>query len=132
MSYYAESGGNPLRIWYDYLTSDPQITEQATIPVEKINGSVLLISGADDACWDSVQLNEKAIERLRQSNFENEYNHLVYKGAGHEVGIPFIPVSASHFTGGNKYDTAQASIDSWQKTIDFFWRSVSQFEGLKE
>ncbi|MFS0690167.1 acyl-CoA thioester hydrolase/BAAT C-terminal domain-containing protein [Sporosarcina sp. 179-K 8C2 HS] len=121
-----KAGENPLRIWYDYLSSDPQITEQATIPVEKINGSVLLISGTDDACFDSVQLNEMAMERLRRSKFEYEYNHLVYKGAGHEMGIPFIPVAANQFTGGTKYDTAQASRDSWQQTIGFFWRSVSE------
>lgn len=121
-----KAGENPLRIWYDYLTSDSQITEKATIPVEKINGNVLFISGTDDACFDSVQLNEAVMERLRQNDFENEYKHLVYEGAGHETGIPFIPVSANHFTGGTKYNTAQASKDSWQKTIDFFGRSVSQ------
>lgn len=121
-----KAGENPLRIWYDYLTSNPQITEQATIPVEKISGSILLISGTDDACFDSVRLNELAMERLRQSNFKNEYNHLVYKGAGHELGIPIIPVSASQFTGGNKNDTAQGSKDSWRKTIEFFWRSISE------
>ncbi|WP_060203111.1 acyl-CoA thioesterase/bile acid-CoA:amino acid N-acyltransferase family protein [Sporosarcina koreensis] len=126
-----QAGENPLRIWYEYLTSDPQITEQATIPVEKINGSILLISGTDDACFDSVRLNERAMERLRQYNFNNEYNHLVYEGAGHEVGIPFIPVSASLFTGGNKYDIAQASRDSWQKTIEFFWRSVKCERGFE-
>lgn len=125
-----QAGENQLRMWYDYLTSDPQITEQATIPLEKINGSILMISGTDDTCFDSVRLNERATERLRQFDFENEYNHFVYEGAGHEVGIPFIPVSASPFTGGNKYDTAQASRDSWEKTIDFFWRSVSQREKM--
>lgn len=123
-----QAGENPLRIWYDYLTSDPEIMEQATIPVEKINGSILLISGTDDACFDSVRLNERAIERLRQYNFKNEYSHLVYEDTGHEVGIPFIPISASPFTGGNKYDIAQASMDSWQKTIEFFWRSVSELK----
>ena len=127
-----KAGENPLRLWYDYLSSDPQITEQATIPLEKIDGSVLLISGADDACWDSVKFNEKAIERLRKCNFNNEYTHLVYKGAGHEVGIPFISVAANQFTGGTKYETAQASKDSWQKTINFFWRSVSEHKSLFE
>ncbi|MDW0118798.1 acyl-CoA thioesterase/bile acid-CoA:amino acid N-acyltransferase family protein [Sporosarcina thermotolerans] len=121
-----QAGENPLRIWYDYLTSDPQITEQATIPVEKIKGSILLISGTDDACFDSVRLNEKAMERLRKYNFKNEYNHLVYEGAGHEIGIPFIPVSASPFTGGNKYDIARASRDSWEKTLDFFWMGIPE------
>jgi GrpB-like predicted nucleotidyltransferase (UPF0157 family)/dienelactone hydrolase len=123
-----KAGENPLRIWYDYLTSDPQITEQATIPVEKINGSILLISGTDDACFDSVRLNERAMDRLGRFKFENEYNHHEYEGAGHEVGIPFISVSASKFTGGNKYDTAQASRDSWEKTVEFFWRSVSELK----
>lgn len=123
-----QAGENPLRIWYDYLISNPQITEKATIPVEKINGSILLISGMDDACFDTTWLNEKAMERLRRYHFKNEYNHLVYDGAGHEIGIPFIPVSASPFTGGNKYDIAQASRDSWEKTIEFFWRSVSELK----
>ncbi|WHT48484.1 acyl-CoA thioester hydrolase/BAAT C-terminal domain-containing protein [Sporosarcina thermotolerans] len=86
----------------------------------------MLISGTDDACFDSVRLNEKAMERLRKYNFKNEYNHLVYEGAGHEIGIPFIPVSASPFTGGNKYDIARASRDSWKRRwISFGWVSLS-------
>ncbi|GKV56130.1 acyl-CoA thioesterase [Sporosarcina sp. NCCP-2222] len=118
-----EAGKNPLRTWYDYLTADPEITKQATIPVENINGPILLISGMEDACFDSVGLNEIAMKRLGTNKFKHEYEHLTYERAGHEIGIPNISISASEFTGGTKFDTAQASQDSWEKTIDFFKRA---------
>ncbi|QTD40484.1 acyl-CoA thioester hydrolase/BAAT C-terminal domain-containing protein [Sporosarcina sp. Te-1] len=121
------AGENPLRIWYDYLAADPNITKQATIPVEEINGSILLISGTEDACFDSVRLNKIAIERLKKHRFKHKYEHLIYEGAGHEIGIPNIVISCSHFTGGTKYDTAQASKNSWEKTINFF--SSSSLKG---
>lgn len=113
-------GENPLQKWYSFLLSDPMITEKAIIPLEKIKGSILMISGDSDAIYNSVAINELGINRLKEKNFPFSYEHLVYKGAGHEAGIPNINLKADKFSGGNKKDIASASRDSWYKTIKFF------------
>ncbi|MFB7142180.1 acyl-CoA thioesterase/bile acid-CoA:amino acid N-acyltransferase family protein [Gottfriedia sp. NPDC056225] len=109
--------GNPFGKWYAAITSDEEIVEKATIPVEKINGPILLISGEEDG-GDTVRLSQKAIERLNTYNFAFSYNHLIYAGAGHSIGIPYL--RANPYNQGNKYDTAKASKDSWNKTVEFF------------
>ncbi|TLS36462.1 acyl-CoA thioesterase/bile acid-CoA:amino acid N-acyltransferase family protein [Pseudalkalibacillus caeni] len=113
--------GNPYGKWYAALTSDPEVVEQATIPVEKINGPVLFISGEEDGA-NTVGLSQKGIDRLKKHNVNIEYNHLVYPGAGHSIGIPYL--RANTYNQGNKQDTARASVDSWGKTIRHFKQSV--------
>ncbi|WP_342539578.1 acyl-CoA thioesterase/bile acid-CoA:amino acid N-acyltransferase family protein [Heyndrickxia sp. FSL K6-6286] len=39
--------GDPLEKWYNALCSDPEVVEKAVIPVEKINGNILLVSGKE-------------------------------------------------------------------------------------
>ena len=46
-------GENPLKKWYEFLLADQAITDGATIPLEKINGPILMISGDADAIYDS-------------------------------------------------------------------------------
>lgn len=120
-----KNGDNPFPKWYDYLGSDPAISEQAVIPIEQTQGSILLISGAADGMWNSTALNESAVKRLHQKNFPYSFEHISYRGAGHETGIPYIYVTANKFTGGTKQDTAKASIASWNRTISFFKKSAN-------
>lgn len=47
----------PYRKWYNALTSDSKVVENATIPVEKINGDILLIAGEEDEA-DIVRLSK--------------------------------------------------------------------------
>jgi hypothetical protein len=39
--------GNPLQKWYRHLSSDPEIVKLSTIPVGRMQGSVLFITGQD-------------------------------------------------------------------------------------
>jgi dienelactone hydrolase len=101
----------------------------AIIPVEKINGPVLLISGEDDQMWPSTLFSRMAIERLGQHHFGFPYRHLSYPGTGHSIGTPYIPLTPSHAIhpvdgrdyayGGNPKDQSFAHADSWEKVLDF-------------
>ena len=51
---------------------------RATIPVERINGPVLLISGEDDQMWPSRTLAEIAMERLRAHRHPYPDEHIAY------------------------------------------------------
>jgi len=63
------------------------------IPVEKINGPILLISAGDDKVWPSGPMTELIIKRLAANNFAYPYQNLYYKGAGHAAGFPFMPTT---------------------------------------
>jgi dienelactone hydrolase len=104
--------------------------EAATIPVEKINGPVLLISGEDDQMWPSSLFARMAAERLKKKAFKFHYEHLSYPGAGHSIAAPYIPLTPSHGIhpvdhrdyayGGNPKDQSFANADSWRRVIQLF------------
>lgn len=52
--------------WYVALASNPVEVKKAEIPVEKINGSILLITGKEDDV-DTTGLSKIAINRLKSS-----------------------------------------------------------------
>jgi hypothetical protein len=58
--------------------------EQATIPVERIGGPVLLISGQADTLWPSTPMSEQIVSRLAANRFPFPYRHVVLE-SGHNV-----------------------------------------------
>ena len=70
---------------------DRDIVEQATIPVEKTRGPILLISGQADQ-MSSPKLAEIAVRRARQYKFAFPLEHLSYPDAGHMlINLPYLP-----------------------------------------
>jgi dienelactone hydrolase len=111
------------------MNRHPDRIRQATIPVERINGAVLLISGEDDQMWPSTRMAQISMARLREHNFPHPYEHLSYSGAGHGIGIPYTPqtmIEVRHpvdgvlYTfGGNPESNAHATVDSWRRVTHF-------------
>lgn len=58
--------------------------EKSALKVEKISGSVLLISGGQDMTWASEAMSDYIIERLHKKQFNNFNAHLNYPLAGHD------------------------------------------------
>ena len=79
--------------YFDLQYTDPADIARATIPVEKINGPVLLISGESDALWPSTQLAQIAMDRLAQAHHPHPDKHLHYPGAGHSIIQPYRPTT---------------------------------------
>lgn len=106
---------------------DAEAAALAEIPVERINGPVLLISGKDDAMWPSTRMAEIARRRLEAHHFRHPYRHLAYEGAGHMIGTPYLPttVLASRHPltgemfayGGTPQAYAAAREDSWRQIL---------------
>jgi dienelactone hydrolase len=103
---------------------------QAAIPVERINGPALLISGDDDQVWPSSLMAGQIVARLRRHGFKHAHRHLAYSGAGHSIGRPYASTMNIHEelhpitrrlsdTGGTPSGTAWASEDSWSKVLEF-------------
>jgi dienelactone hydrolase len=112
--------------------SDTAATLAAEIPVERINGPVLLISGSDDQVWPASLLAEIAVRRLRERSHPFPVEHLCYEGAGHGImpPLPYPSSGETHFVhpvtgydfdlGGTPELNAKASADSWGRIVRFF------------
>ena len=70
------------------LHGDGRALAAAAIPVEKIGGPVLLVSGEDDQIWPAARLSEMVMGRLRAKGHPFAYGHLRYEGAGHMILPP--------------------------------------------
>ena len=55
------------------------------LPVEKINGPLLMMSGADDSIWPSAAMAQNIEARLLSSGFAHDVENIVYAGSGHAV-----------------------------------------------
>ncbi|MGH2515136.1 MAG: acyl-CoA thioester hydrolase/BAAT C-terminal domain-containing protein, partial [Ktedonobacterales bacterium] len=115
--------------WYSLNLDDPAACEAAAIPVERIAGPVLLLSGEDDAMWPSIRMGEMVMARLRAHGHPYPDRHLRYRGAGHLLSFPYLPPSvhpsrhpalgAAFAYGGNPRDQVRANADSWHTVLEF-------------
>jgi dienelactone hydrolase len=116
--------------------SDPDMVQRAAIPVERIKGPVLLISGQDDKMWPSSMMSAMVVKRLTEHGHPYPFKHLSYQGVGHFGVTPFpnLPKtiqSSRHPVrgyvvelGGNAKDTAYAASDSWHQVLSFLQESL--------
>jgi dienelactone hydrolase len=114
---------------------DAQAAERAFIPLERIGGPVLLISGDDDALWPSTPFSELAVERLQKARHPYPVRHLGYPDAGHSIQLPYVPTTVlarphpvsgvSLANGGTAAGNARACEDSWRGTLEFLAEAQS-------
>ncbi len=127
--------GNPLPF---AIAGNMASFEAAAIPVEKISGSILLISGKDDGVWPSTEASEIAIERLTERNHPFTYEHFSYEDAGHAIGVPHVPTTVTQFVhpvtgtvlelGGTASGNAFASADSWKHLLEFLENNLKNLD----
>ena len=132
------SGGQPVAyVRYDfsgfangglrgiYAKSLEAAPADAVIPVEKIAGPVLLISGRDDKLWPSTPMADAVMARLDAAKFRYAHSHLAYDNAGHAAfGRPWDPAkpppqAAFAQAGGTLEGTLAARADNWPKALAF-------------
>lgn len=133
--------GQPFSLTPGFLASLEDVEEAtaATIPVERINGPVLLISGDADAMWPSSLFSQRVMKRLREQKHSYPIQHLSYPDAGHLIGAPYVPTTVSAIrhavTGGNfalggtAKGTAFARSDSWPKVLAFLKQNLTGAAG---
>ena len=103
------------------------ILEEAIIPVEQINGPILLISGDDDRMWPSARMGDQIVERLAARRHRFPVVHRRYAKAGHLMRTPGVPTTVLHNTfeyGGEPSAQAAANRAAWDETIAFFRASL--------
>jgi dienelactone hydrolase len=99
------------------------------IPVERIEGPVLLFSGDRDELWPSRRMAEEVLSRLAD---HSRGEHVCYAGAGHLV----FPIFSKRFLlqgallgrlfGGDLRANAAARRDCLRRTLNFFETNLSK------
>jgi dienelactone hydrolase len=114
----------PISYMSFYLASldDKEAVAKAAIPVEKINGPVLLISGKDDQLWPSSIMAEQVVVRLKEQRHPYKFEHLAYETAGHAIRSSYGPTTLSTGNermnfGGQAAGNARAQADSWPRVL---------------
>lgn len=67
---------------FSIMLENREAVVKATIPVENINGPLLLVSATHDEMWPSTQMSAAIVKRLREKNFRHYYSHIPIDG-GH-------------------------------------------------
>jgi len=125
---YRPPANFPIRaaINYRYRLRDREAIARAAIPVERIHGPVLLISGTDDQLWPSSEMAESIMERLRANEHPFLYRHLSYEGAGHSSAKAYLPMAGTTSAAGGRLSlggsveaNARAQADSWPRVLEF-------------
>ena len=125
----AATAGEPvaLRHAFDPGILDTDLAAAATIEVERINGSVLLISGADDQAYGPT-FQEVAAQRLASHQHKYPWKHVVYEDAGHLIAAPpYGPTTISLSPGrgvtfrwgGTPAADARARAGAWPEILSF-------------
>jgi dienelactone hydrolase len=105
------------------------IAAGSPIPVERLDGPILLLAGDDDKVWPSARSVKELTERLDAHRFGHPHQALVYPQAGHGVGsFPFQPAGTTVIhavtggltaLGGTRPANAAARRDGWPKVLEF-------------
>jgi hypothetical protein len=104
---------------------DPELSYQGQvlprdIPIEKINGSILFISGDRDSQVASVKFGELAVSRLKENNFSFPYRHMINPGAGHLISFPYTQRAIEiEEGGGSPQANAQAAAVIWPVVLEY-------------
>jgi dienelactone hydrolase len=127
--------GTPLAYISLRTRQQPEVVMRATIPVERIHGPVLMISAEDDHVWNSSEMADDVVGRLKSTHFAYSVENLKYPHAGHAAGRPEIvptwrgevthPVSGQEMDlGGSAKGDAESSVDAIPKVLGFLKRNL--------
>ena len=82
--YLASANAEPGGEFFNELSSmleDEQAVSRAAIPVERINGPILLLSAKGDEVWPSTLMCSKMVERLKSKHFSYQVEHIPLEGS---------------------------------------------------
>ncbi len=112
--------------------ADPGLVERAAIPVERIAGSILLVSGTDDRIWPSGDSCAAIVARLKQAGFSHEVMRVVIEGGGHSSCMPALITANRGLlidgdpSGGSPRADARGGYRSWAETLAFLHRHLDR------
>lgn len=118
---------------FQMMLANWSAVEKASIPVARIHGPVLLISGNADELWPSTRLANMVMDELEQAKHPYPDRHLAYEGVGHFIPLPNFPTTVNTVVhpitkmkidlGGDPGPTATAAADAWAQILDFLGKT---------
>ena len=115
-------GGLPLPFTQDFGNPNPDNTA-AVIPVERIEGPILLICGGADQVWPSCGYAVAIDKRLALSGFAHEHRVLRYPLAGHALADPAPNLPEYQYLeqmrGVLPWSNALARMSAWPAILEF-------------
>jgi hypothetical protein len=114
-------------LYNDSLNAAPAGAE---IPVEAINGPVLMISGQADGLWPSSEMANRVERRLQAHNFAHAVTNIAYPDAGHAAfGIPVAAdapgLERAVYLGGTVPGLVAARADGWPRVLRFLREALN-------
>jgi dienelactone hydrolase len=97
---------------YNLSLDQKEYITKAQIPVERISGPLLLLSGKADSMWPSDRMTEMIAERLKEKKFPYPYYRYSYENAGHTLNDGYM-------MGGTKEGNQKAREDAEKKILGF-------------
>lgn len=108
-----------LGLYETSLRRDAAATEAATIPVERIAGSVILTAGEDDRVWPSAEFAAAIVKRRAAHGLPTEL--FSAPGAGHRILLPGEAVATggtSMRRGGDEESDRMLGSRVWPRVLD--------------
>ncbi len=120
-------------VYMSFMSEHPDIGA-SIIPVEKINGPILLFSGKDDRIWASKFFSDVSIFRLNEHKHPFYFEHIAYEKVGHNIPIGLFPTTVLEVIhpvskesvqfGGTPREISKAGIDAWDLVLNFLHEHI--------
>ena len=117
------SGGWSVLPIYDRGLDNAEAVREASIPVERATGPLLLLSGGDDHMWPAERMCGMVVERMHQHDRADAVRHFNYPDAGH-VLMPYprpigdaVRLPMTFDLGGSPEAASAAHADAWPKVV---------------
>ena len=116
-----------MRPRFEAMLRDRDAVRAAEIPVERVKGPILMVSGEADEMWPATAMADIAVHRAAARGFTHKLTHLRYPTAGHLCGgVPGTPTVTEnripltglvYRLGGTPAGNAQSRADSWPQVL---------------
>lgn len=108
------------------LLSFSHAVSLAEIPVERINGPILLISGLDDRLAPSSVMSDLVVARTKERGARYSAEHVSFPDAGHIIFRPYWPIPPRLQLGGTVAGVLHADVESWKRVLSFLASTLGQ------
>ena len=117
--------GSPISEYYreGLKSASPELLAAATIPVERMNARLLLLSSADDKLYASGELAAMIVARLKERRYAHPVESIIYPDAGHLISS--IRADDVTLRGGTKAGNDFAQADGQQRFLSFFQQALA-------
>lgn len=107
-----------LRSWYEGVVENA--SEEAHIPIETINGPILLLAADHDEMWQAKEASDAMEARVREKGFAHRFTYYHYPYASHFL-LPYHLYTKDAFAIERKYpkECWASNLDSFEKTLTF-------------